>query len=212
VPASFDAATVLNYEAGIKMDLLAKSLTLDAAVYYIDWDDIQVRQISSINTTYYINGSKAHSQGVEATASWHPVSGLTFAGNVSYNESKLDQALTGGAANKGDRLPDTPRWAGLLSGEYRFPVLSGWDASFGTSWRYVGERSGSLATTPYLLPAYRTWDVRAGLENERYSVHLFARNLGDERGYVSAFPFGAIQQVALIQPRTLGISVAATFE
>jgi hypothetical protein len=49
------------------------------------------------------------------------------------------------------------------------------------------------------------------VQSHRYSITLFGRNLGDERGYVSAFPFNGVQQVAVIQPRVVGVSVSASF-
>lgn len=211
VPAAFGPDTVINYEAGIKADLLDGTLSFDAAAFYIDWSDIQVRQQSAVATTYYINGGEAHSKGVESSVTWRPIAALSFNGNISFTEAALDRDLPQGAALEGARLPDTPRWSGQLSADYTFPIFSNWTSSIGASYRYVGERFAALELDPYRLPAYETVDLRASLQNDRYLVTLFARNVGDERGYISAFRFGALQQVAIIQPRAVGISAAVNF-
>lgn len=211
VPAAFGPDTVVNYETGIKADLFGGTLSFDAAAFYIDWSDIQVRQQSAVATTYYINGGQAHSQGVESSVTWRPTAAVSFNGNVSFTEAALDRDLPQGAALEGARLPDTPRWSGQLSADYTFPIFSNWSSSIGASYRYVGERFAALELDPYRLPAYDTFDLRASLQSDRYLLTLFARNVGDERGYISAFRFGSLQQVAIIQPRTVGISAAVNF-
>ncbi len=211
VPAAFGADTVVNYEAGVKADFFDKTLSFDAAAFYIDWSDIQVRQQSPVATTYYVNGGQAHSKGVEGSVTWRPVAALSIAGNLSFIDAELDGDLPQGVAKKGDRLPDTPRWSGQVSADYTFPVIYDWSGSVGGSYRHVGERIAALELNPYHMPAYDTVDLRASVQNDRYLVTLFVRNVGDERGYLSAFRFGTLQQVAIIQPRTVGVSVAVNF-
>ena len=86
-PPPFKSDSTKNYEIGIRTDLFDKTFSIDMAVFYIDWKDIQI--LSIVNTPagpVGINGNSgsAKSQGVEWNFRWRPISGLTrrFVGGV----------------------------------------------------------------------------------------------------------------------------------
>src|SRR3546814_15756515 len=68
------------------------------------------------------------------------------------------------------------------------------------------------------VPAYEVIDLRAGLDFGRYSVELFAKNLGNSHGITDVAtggglpvaPGGAIT-AGIIRPRTIGITLGAGF-
>lgn len=216
VPPSYKPDKVVNYEVGIKGDFFERKLSLDAAAYYIDWQDIQLRETSAASTSYYDNGGKASSKGLEASAEWRIGAGFSLYGNVSYVDATLGAALPAPMIGaKGDRLPSTPRWSGLLGGDYQFQLTGAISASLGARWRYVGDRPADFQTNAaiprYLLPSYNVLDLRAQLQRGAWSASLYAKNLNDSRGQVSNFPFGSLAQNAIIQPRTLGLSLAFKF-
>ncbi len=45
IPATFDSDELVSYELGLKGDFFSRALTLDVAAFYIDWSDIQLRQV-----------------------------------------------------------------------------------------------------------------------------------------------------------------------
>ena len=47
VPAQYQPDKTKNYEMGLKGDMLGRTLSIDASVYYIDWSNIQVRLITA---------------------------------------------------------------------------------------------------------------------------------------------------------------------
>jgi outer membrane receptor for monomeric catechols len=152
---------------------------------------------------------------VELTLTAHPVSGLTATGAFAYQDPHLTQAapLIGGSA--GERLPNSAHFTGSATADYVFTDASPYPA-LGASFRYVGERTASFAanaaTPQYLLPAYRTLDLRGSVMLDSINLQLFVHNLLDERGQLSAFTGrGPLAQVSILQPRTIGISAAAHF-
>src|SRR5882724_6488664 len=61
IPASYRPDFVTNYEIGLKTELADRQLTLDAAVYHMNWRDIQVADHDSTGAyTYTTNGSQAN--------------------------------------------------------------------------------------------------------------------------------------------------------
>jgi hypothetical protein len=58
-------------------------------------------------------------------------------------------------------------------------------------------------------------DLRAGLEFERFSVELYAKNLTNAEGLTNVtgegnHPFGAVG-TGVIRPRTFGVTIGAGF-
>jgi hypothetical protein len=103
---------------------------------------------------------------------------------------------------------------GMLDAEYELPFTAV-HPTLGVTVRRISERTASFNQSPsypqYTLPAYTTLDLRAGLEIGALSTQFYVRNLLDEEGELSIiFPqFGG--RVAILQPRTFGVSVATSF-
>jgi outer membrane receptor protein involved in Fe transport len=211
-PASYDADTTVNYELGFKGNAFDKRLALDIDAFYIKWRKIQLSGLSSISTVYIFNGGEARSQGFETTLTYRPIRQLSLTGNLAYIDAVLDGDLPSASSTfgrDGDRLPDTPKWAGLLSADYHFALSADWTGSFGADYRYVSDRPGELAATRYTMPAYHTIDLRAGLQRGRYSINLFANNISNERAYLSTFLMSSVRRVTVNTPRTIGLMLSA---
>lgn len=218
VPSSFGPDTLVNYEVGYKAALLDHKLALGVSVFYIDWRDVQIQTMfGGFDATG--NGGSAKSQGVELSATYVPVDGLTLSGNLDYTDATLTANATGINAKSGDRLPNVPRFAAYLSADYTFELLPDWDASVGGALRYTDSRESSFVTgTPSsfsrpVMPSYTTFGLHAGVTHDGWKLSVYAKNLNDSRGITSlrslAFdsysnPYAA----AIIQPRTVGISLS----
>jgi outer membrane receptor protein involved in Fe transport len=64
------------------------------------------------------------------------------------------------------------------------------------------------------LPSYNTTAVRLGLDNDRYRVMLYGKNLSDARGitdYASTSGGSPYNTISVIQPRTIGVTLSAKF-
>lgn len=226
-PATFAPDTVVSYEAGIKGDALDRKLSFDVAAFRIDWKDIQVAQ-SFGGFVYVVNGPRARSQGIEASASIRPLKGLSFSATGTYTDAELRaDAPTSVGGFAGERLPNVPRWTGTIDGSYDWRIDE-WSPFVGASLRYQGNRKTEFISTPAgpvsdraTLPDYVTLDLRAGISNERWSINLFAKNLTDKRAILGITPLTPIPDPAalsaipfsagILQPRTIGASLSASF-
>jgi outer membrane receptor protein involved in Fe transport len=216
VPRQVDADTIVNYEAGFKGDLFDRILHVDASIYRIDWKNIQVEAKTDQNLSYGANGGRARSQGVEFAAVLQPIKGLTLGLNTAYTDAFLAEAVPDeGWANRA-RLPAAPRWTRSLTANYGFAIGGEWRADLGAGYRYVGKRRNSVEGTEngLVLPAYDAIDLQAGISSGRWNFGLYVRNLTDRRAYtngalISAFP--EYVSSVVLQPRTIGLSLDATF-
>lgn len=218
VGATYGSDSLINYEAGIKASLLDHRLGLDLSIYHIDWQDIQTTAtLAGFN--YLLNGGKARSNGVEASARWH-ADGLTLAGNIAYNDAVTRDAMAAVGAVAGDRLPYSPRWSGSLSADYEFALSGSLSASLGGGLRSTSSRNAYYsASSPaqVVLPGYTLFDLRAGLRRGDYSLSVYVQNLTNKRALLLADTSNinpitqAGTNVVIARPRTIGLTFSAGF-
>jgi iron complex outermembrane recepter protein len=227
VPLTYQSDSTTNYELGTRTSFLDNRLSLDVAAFLINWQKIQLTEYVE---SYSIdaNGGSARSKGLEWTLGLSPVDGLKFLLTGAYVNANLtsDAPAAGGA--DGDELSYVPKWSSALDGSYTWHAVNGYEAFAGATWSYTGSRVSDFGATPEVvgaaivfaadpratLPSYNTVNLRAGMENERWTFELYVKNVGDTRGITSynnsnTPDFGGA--IALIQPRTLGAAVTARF-
>src|SRR5262249_53171684 len=154
-----------------------------------------------------------------------PAEGLAVVWSGAYTDAHLtddtDPIVVGG--NDGDPLPYVPEWASTLDVSYEWDFSGTTSAYLGGAWRYVGEQSnGFPGVGGFLfggeqieLPSYNVFDLRAGVDFDRFAIELFAKNVGDERAVTQFGGFGQTLPDALgdpngganiLRPRTIGVS------
>ncbi|WCL55247.1 TonB-dependent receptor [Gimibacter soli] len=217
VPRDFAPDYTTNYEAGVKAELLERTLAVDASLFYIDWTDIQVL-VQVDNFGVNSNGGKAKSQGAEFSATYSPVEGLTFTGSASYVDAKLTEdadPLTG--ALDGDRLPYVPKFSSSIGAEYEWPLSDTLTGSVGGTWRHTGARESGFDSTlgQRTMPSYELVDLHAGIAFENITLEAYVRNLTDARGFTalggpSGAPMGGIA-ASIIRPRAFGLSLSLQY-
>ena len=175
--------------------------------------------------TINANGGTARSKGVEWTLAATPLTGLTFTLTGAYVDAYLTSAAPDAGGNDGDPLPYVPKWSTSLDGDYTWRAFNAYNAFAGATWSYLGSRfndfsavqgaTGAFEPEPRPeLGGYNTVNLRAGLENGRWTFELYGKNVGDTRGIVyyvnSATPnYGGA--VSYVQPRTIGGTVTLRF-
>ena len=218
VPPTFQHDSLWSYEAGYKADLLDKALSVQAAIYDIEWSQIQ--QYFAVNgVNVIVNGGRARIKGAELSATYRPTRQWSLGGGVAYNDARLTDDAPG-LAMAGSRLPNTPYLSANLSANYGFAV-AGHAAYVGASQRLVGARNagfdGSSALPNYRMPGYGLTDLLAGVELQRVQVALFLRNLFDKRAQVGAETnlvaagVGGPALVSESRPLTVGMNLTAKF-
>jgi outer membrane receptor protein involved in Fe transport len=215
---TFAPDTTQNYELGVKGDIFDRALSFDASIYYIDWKDVQLQVIDPrVQTVVYTNGSRAKSQGAEISLQSRPSRGLELGGWVAWNDARLTEDFPPGSfllGRDGDRLPASPRLSGSFSIGQEFSLTETLTASMGGSVSYVGTRRGNFTDADrQILPGYARTDVRVGVSAQSWDINLFLNNATDRRGVLMGGLGTSIpERFYYIQPRTIGLSIAKTFE
>lgn len=187
----------INYELGFKSTLAGGRITLNGAIYYIEWKDPQLTS-ATINASIPItvNAEGAETKGVEVSGNWRVTEALSVRGSYSHSEASLT-ALAPGLVGTisppgfstvlldgqdGDRLPGSPEDQFSIFGSYVYPLASGRTLTFngGYSWQgdvlsRTGGRGGGLT-----LDSYGVANASAVYDAGKWQATLFVNNLFDE--------------------------------
>ena len=193
-----------NYELGFKTSWLDNRLRFNAALYQLDWTDIQLSFLGANGLSEVRNAGNARIRGAEFDVYARLAPGLTFTAGAAFNDAKItkdfclianqqfDCTIPGsdGADNAllapaGTRLPITSKFKGNAVARYEFPVAT-MKAHFQAGLVYEGDRTTDLRLLERditgKLPSYTTVDLSAGVRSGTWSAELFVRNLFDEVG------------------------------
>ena len=104
---------------------------MNAAVYQIDWNDIQVTGTSDVGEVpITVNGGTAETRGIELSTQWAITDSLQLVASIAFNDAQLTSdapgLVDGEDAFDGDRLSGSPEQQGTLLLDYTRPLDNGW--------------------------------------------------------------------------------------
>ena len=206
-----DGDEVITYELGLKTEFLDNRVSVAAAVYYMEWEDILMAQTTAPpqlfgnEVLFQDNTGDAHSQGVELEVSALLTDRLTLTVGGDYNdEARLDSVVRPDAhiyitpIVQGQRLLNAPKYSWSSSLSYRMPLSNGWELDARADWYRVAR--------DFDAPGYHKLNGRLGLTNtdRSWRLALFVENLSDE---IIVFNANDILGIRFGQPRTVGLEV-----
>jgi iron complex outermembrane receptor protein len=219
VPPSVDSDELINYEIGLKTEFANRRALLNAAVFYIDWSDIQ-QAVGFGGVSGLDNVGDATSRGVELESMFGVTDNFRLGVNVAWTEAQLDNSPPEIDNSTDAQLPGVPELSASLTADYSF-AAGDWDGRVGGGVRYVDEQESQVVTNTdnlsYVLPSYEVVDLNAELARDRWTLRLFVRNLLDERAYtgggttVNGLNIPIFINVIPLQPRTIGLSLDVAF-
>jgi len=215
-PTAYKPDSIWNYELGAKTQWLEHRLTMNGAVYYIDWKNIQQTIVLGGNCGFNFVGNfgKASSKGAEFEMNYDPIRALKLSLSLSYNEAKLTSTVPGAAGQAGQTLEYAPRWMGAASAEYSHSIDADTSAylrgDFNSSTR---EDSNYNYQSIYKnIAGYSLLNLRLGVKHMGWTGGLFLTNALDRRAetelpLANGFDLPTQRRVALNRPRTIGVDV-----
>jgi len=211
-PPSYDPDKLWTYEFGTKHQLLDGRLTLEGAVYYTDWTDVQSSFVPTGAAFGYItNGGDVNGWGADISMSARPVSGLTL--SATYGWNNLDYKGTTAEHRPGDPVDYAVResWSGSI--DYRRPMIGDAQGFARLDYQHAG-RSALINRGSALDVAIGSRDLlnaQLGVDFGKYEVSLFASNLLDVKTPIIPGPVGTIRQDIEQAPRIIGARLKAGF-
>ena len=208
-PSQVDSDTSENFELGFKTSLADNRVTLNAALYQVDWEGIPVTANPAGACVYTVNAGKAKSEGIEIELQARLNEFLQVDLSASYGESTLEEDSSIGS--KGDNLPGSADFNASVGIQYLF-MLGGYDSFARLDYVYVGEYYNSVNEgSAGSLPAgdFSQINVKVGVDLGKFAVDLFVNNLTDDDSltWVDSVNGGiGVNRANRIRPRTVGLN------
>ena len=197
----FDKETSNSFEVGVKSNLSSR-VYVEAAYYDVQVDDMQffefivgpfglLRVVSNID--------EVSIQGYEVGLAWRASDYLNVSAGLNVTDSEIERNSSR-PATVGNESPFTPDMTASLALDFSKPVSKSWvlNASayltmVGDTWFHTVQNNERVTLFNAFFPglgigdysltqrdAYERVDLRIGLQEERWSITLFAENLTDE--------------------------------
>ncbi|MHA7815112.1 MAG: TonB-dependent receptor [Pseudohaliea sp.] len=214
--STYDSDTLWSYELGLKSTWLDGRLVANAALFFIDWDDIQLvvqDPVTFARTTQ--NAGAAEIPGFEFSVAAMLTQHLDISVAGSVTRPELQEDVPGGVSGKeGDTLPGAAEEQFTVSANYDRPLGGQFNLFGSLVYRYVGDRLNDFNTDlDVALGDYELMDLNVGVRSARgYSVSLFAHNLFDEAIPYTIDRQGPVfEQIPTNPPRTVGLNLTYDF-
>jgi outer membrane receptor protein involved in Fe transport len=188
----FEDESVLAWELGSKSSLADGRLELNTAIFYSEYEDLQVSQFNGQVGFLVGNAAEATSQGIEVDGRWLIAEGLTMTFAGAYLDFQFDEY--DGTCNAGLRLPSdatcdysgkpnifSPEWTANGSLEYVTGLTSNIDFRGNLDLLYTDEQYVDVTLNDDIIQDSVTRvNARLALEAESWSLALVGKNLTDE--------------------------------
>jgi iron complex outermembrane receptor protein len=205
-----------HVEGGVKTTLAGGRVSANAAVFFIDWDDLQLNVPNPFvpGQFYIFNAGAARSRGFEFEVNARPASRVDVFANFGYtNATFADGTESMGADVSGNTLPYTPDYTAMFGAQLSQPVMSAVNAFARAEVILSGAFQYDEANTRG-QEAYSLVNLRAGARYKYLSGEVFLRNAFETRYVPIAIPYQFAQSGFIGEmgkPRTFGISMGVTF-
>ena len=215
-PETYGPDHLWSYEFGTKSLLFQNSLSVNAALYYIDWTAIQQSIVIPICGGQFnanVGDAKAFGAELEVRYRLPMLPGLTLSANLGGEHAYITSTLNAQTAAVGEDVLYTPSFTAALLADYSWPINASLNGFVRGDYEYTGKSFGSFqASSPtYLNPAYDVTNLNAGVGFGRYEVSVYAKNLFDDRTILQSPQINSVIQGYTLRPQTIGVSFQAKF-
>ena len=217
--------SVLAFEAGTKVTLFDRKLQLNAAAFYYDYSDKQIRGEKPDpifgNLEALVTIPKSHIEGFELSATARPTSSLTVTPAVTLVHSRIDgnfsnyNPLGQPGQFAGEAFPYTPEWSGNVDVDYQRPLNDRLNWFLGGNLSYQGATNGGFGElSAFRIRSYALLDLRVGIASAsgRWRATIYGENLTNQYYWVSADHSGDVNVRQAGRPLSYGVRVSYRFD
>jgi iron complex outermembrane recepter protein len=227
--------TLLSYEAGIKSDVIANRLRLNAAAFYYDYHDQQYLGTYVVPSFgplgRYTNIPKSEIWGVEFSADIHPFKGFYIHQNLGYQRGKFQDFQSSNTAAVYAHFQQTGIWAPFYtsyngydlgqpkltlngSADYTLQPPGPLSVETGLDWSYRGAQALTPGGTGvYMLPSYFLLGAHMTVRptHGHWAATLYATNLLNREYYTTGGSYTVTEFWLPGPPRFIGGRVSIDY-
>ncbi len=202
-----------NYELGLKSTILDGRLRFNAALFRLEYDDLQVYELLGLNLV--TSNAQAEVDGYEIESAFAVTNAITIGGSYTSLDAKFTSNAQSGAAilpYNGLVLPRSP------DSQYTLYADGEWDAFGGelaarVDYQWTDDFFFDPSNNPEVLSpahglvsAYASWESPNGLK-----FAVYGKNLGDEEYQQHIIKNVGVGFSVFGAPRSYGLAISRSF-
>ncbi|MDE0841623.1 MAG: TonB-dependent receptor, partial [Porticoccaceae bacterium] len=218
----FNEEYVDTYEIGIKTELLDRTLRLNIAAFFNEYDDMQLANIyftedafgNTVNGNTILNAANAETSGMELDLLWVPNENLRINASLGILDAEYKEFLYGADQLNlsGQTLQNAPETTANIGFQYTAQTDS-LEIRSSIQYKYVSKKwDGNIVNSPRSeVQPTDLIDVNIDISapGSNWSLGLWAMNIMDERYISNSFvAAGVVGLVDYQDPRTVGITLS----
>jgi iron complex outermembrane receptor protein len=212
VPLEPEFAT--NFEVGLKTELMDNRVRLNASVFTMDYEDLQVFRL--VGSLLVGASAEATTQGIEIDATALLSENWIVNASYGYLDAEYDTFISGSDDLSGNTLPRSADNSFTINSNYTFNVSGGSTLDFGLNYAYKGEYFLEVSNVPEsiegkygLLDAKLAWTSADG----NWQAIAWGKNITDEEFRTHTIVSNVVGTVDLWNmPATYGLTVTRNFD
>jgi outer membrane receptor protein involved in Fe transport len=214
-PLSYDSDTLWSYEAGTKGRYFGNQLSVNAALYAINWSNIQQSvNLPDCGFSFTTNAGDAKIYGTEFEVRWAATQNLTLSINGGTTHTFVTRTSYPQIVSVGESLLNVPTYTFTPSIDYDFAVNDTTQGFVRADFPYTGKSRAYFdsAGLPFVYsPNYGVLNLNVGITRKKLTVGLYAKNLADSKKIIQYPSVNSVQEAYSLRPLTIGATAALQF-
>lgn len=216
---AFDPEKIDAYEIGVKSTWLDNMLRVNAAVFYMEYNDKQESAFVTGVGFVQTNAGQAESEGAELEVQYLLTENWSLYGSVGYTDAQYNEYIIDeNENNNGNDLTRAPEWTANIGTQVEWQYTDYLHGMFRLDYSYQDESFTRASNDPF-YKAEEQNIVNARLQvsdaDKTWQATLWGRNLTDDDSIntidgPAAF-FSNTYHYSLIAPRTYGVELQYNF-
>jgi iron complex outermembrane receptor protein len=212
---TYKSDRLTNYEVGLKLRAFDDRLTLNSAVFYDVWKDLQTDQFRPSGIPFTTNAGDADILGLEAALGYRWAGGLSAQINGRVSQTRITHANPFFQSGRVNGLPDAPATSGGAVLTYERTLPGDWLLRMVGETTYVGRSRVNFDNTFPDMGGYIRSKLLVEMRRKAMGVQIFITNptnaFSDTFAFGNPFNPSQIQQVTPQRPRTVGVTLFASY-
>ncbi len=206
-----------HIEGGVKSTFAGGKVSASAAVFHIDWDDLQLNVPNRFvpGQFFIANVGSARSRGMEFEVTARPHRSIDVFATLGITSARFGEGTSSGGADVAqNKIPYTPDYTALVGAQVNRAVTSSVSLYGRGELALSGAFEYDEANTAR-QDAYGLLNLRAGARGKYVFAEAWVRNALDKWYVPIAIPYPGFAPSGFIgengRPRTFGVSAGVTF-
>jgi outer membrane receptor protein involved in Fe transport len=220
-PTSFKSDSLWTYELGSKNILADNRFSLNTAVFYTSWKNVQQQvDLTGCGFVFIENVGNAEIFGGELEAAAKVTRALRVNMTLSRESATITSTTNPLAAPVGAHLIDVPNLTATLGASYTAAMENGSKLVTRANYAWTGHSNGSLQpllpTSGLPNPAfnnngYGVLNLSASLTHKLYDLTLYAKNALNNQTIIQSPSINTVTEGYTVRPLTVGLTSTFRF-